>query len=125
MTHDRRPEPARAPNDLARFFVDRANAGDVDGLVALYEQDAMLAFPPGSLARGRDEIREVYEKLLADRPRFAPGEQQPALISGDLALTATRLVGGGLTVEVARRQPDGTWRWAIDRFDILGPGPPA
>lgn len=36
-------EPALEPEDLARFFVVRANAGDVDGLVALYETDAVLA----------------------------------------------------------------------------------
>ncbi len=39
--------------------------------------------------------------------------------SGNLALTSTRLDGGGVTVEVARRQPDGSWLWAIDRFNIL------
>ncbi len=31
------PEPARDPDDLGRFFVTRANAGDLDGLVALYK----------------------------------------------------------------------------------------
>jgi hypothetical protein len=61
----------------------------------------------------------VYENLLADRPTFTPGDLQPALINGDLALTSTRLDGGGVTVEVARRQPDGSWLWAIDRFNIL------
>jgi hypothetical protein len=35
--HDRRArwEPARRLEHLSRFFVERANAGDVDGLVAL------------------------------------------------------------------------------------------
>src|SRR5262245_9696212 len=42
-------EPARNPEDLARFFVVRANAGDVEGLVALYEPDAVLAAPDGQL----------------------------------------------------------------------------
>ncbi|MGW4842993.1 YybH family protein [Nocardia brasiliensis] len=112
-------EPAKRPEDLARFFVERANAGDVDGLVALYEPDAVLTFPAGNLAAGAAAIRAVYEKLLADKPAFTPGEQQSALINGDLALTSTRLTGGGVTVEVARRQSDGTWLWTIDRFNIL------
>jgi|ERR1041385_4499083 ketosteroid isomerase-like protein len=119
MNGDRRREPAAQPDDLARLFVERANAGDVDGLVALYEPDAVLTFPPGHVAAGARAIRAVYEELLADRPTLTPGDQQPALINGDLALTSTRLSGGGVTVEVARRQPDGTWRWAIDRFNIL------
>ena len=119
MNGDKHQEPAAQPDDLARFFVERANAGDVDGLVALYEPDAVLTFPAGHIATGRQAIRAVYEKLLAGRPTLAPGEQQPALVNGDLALTSTRLASGGVTVEVARRQPDGTWLWAIDRFNIL------
>jgi hypothetical protein len=65
-------------------------------------------------------IRQVYQQLLADRPTFVAGDQQPALRFGDLALTSTRLAGGGATVEVARRQPDGTWLWVIDQPNVLG-----
>jgi hypothetical protein len=34
-------ERALAPEDLDRLFLERANAGDVDGVVALYEADAL------------------------------------------------------------------------------------
>ncbi|MET9344227.1 hypothetical protein [Nonomuraea sp. NPDC003804] len=54
------------------------------------------------------EIRQAYERLLADAPTSAPGQQQPTPRSGDLALTSVRLPGGGVTVEVAPRQDDGT-----------------
>lgn len=40
------------------------------------------------------------------------------LRSGDLALTSTRLANGTVTVEVARRQPDGTWLWVIDQPNV-------
>lgn len=113
-------EPARDPNDLGRFFVERANAGDVDGLAALYGPDAVLALPAGQLAVGREAIRAAYSELLAGSPRFQPGEQAPALINGDLALTSTRLVGGGATAEVAHRQSDGSWLWVIDQPNVLG-----
>jgi ketosteroid isomerase-like protein len=108
-------EPARNPEDLARFFVARANEGDVDGLVALYEPDAVLAGPEGQVMRGRDAIRRFYAGLLADRPTFQPGDQRPALRHGDLALTWSRLVNGIVTAEVARQQADGAWLWAIDQ----------
>ncbi len=38
------PEPAAAmqPEDLGVFFLERANAGDVEGLVTLYEPGAAL-----------------------------------------------------------------------------------
>lgn len=106
---------ATEPDDLARYFIERANAGDVDGLVALYEPDAVLAFPPGSLATGHAEIRKVYEQFVAAAPVLSPGRQHPALVSGDLALTASTLTSGEVTVEVARRQPDGSWLWAVDQ----------
>jgi ketosteroid isomerase-like protein len=106
--------PATEPNDLGRYFIERANAGDVEGLVALYEPDAVLAFPPGNLATGHAEIRAVYERFVAAAPVLSPGRQHPALVSGDLALTATTLTTGEVTAEVARRQPDGSWLWAVD-----------
>ena len=40
-------ERAASPEDLTRLFVDRANAGDADGLADLYEPDAVMAYPPG------------------------------------------------------------------------------
>lgn len=106
---------AEQPEDLSRLFVERANAGDAEGLSALYEPDAVLAFPSGHVTVGREAIRAAYEQLLANRPHFTPGQQLPTLRNGDLALTATRLAGGGATAEVARRQPDGTWLWILDR----------
>jgi ketosteroid isomerase-like protein len=111
---------AAQPEDLSRFFLERANAGDVEGLVALYQPDAVLAFPPGQITVGRAAIRQVYEALLSTRPTFTSQGQRPALRNGDLALTSTRLPSGGATVEVARLQPDGTWLWALDQPNILG-----
>jgi ketosteroid isomerase-like protein len=105
---------AEDPNDLGRFFVERANAGDVEGVVALYEPEAVLTFPEGTVATGHEEIREVYEELLASRPVLPAGRQRPALVSGSLALTSTELVDGAVTVEIAHRQPEGFWLWAVD-----------
>lgn len=106
---------ATDPNDLGKYFIERANAGDIDGLVALYEPDAVLAFPPGSVATGHAEIRKVYEQFVAAAPVLSPGRQHPALVSGDLALTACTLATGEVTVEIARRQPDGTWLLVVDQ----------
>jgi ketosteroid isomerase-like protein len=97
-------EPALNPEDLARYFVVRANAGDVDGLVALYEPDAILAGSDGQVLIGTEAIRSFYAKLLAERATFVAGEQRAALRQGDLALTSSRLVNGIVTAEVARQQ---------------------
>ena len=118
------PEPdtrtASTPTDLGRLVLARLNAGDVDGLVALYEPDAVLALPGGGTATGHVEIRAAYERIVADRPTFAAGEQRPALVCGELALTSARLPGGAVTVEIARRQPDGSWLWVVDQPDVTG-----
>lgn len=68
---------------------------------------------------GHAKIREFYAGLLAGRPSFTSGGQRPPLRNADLALTSTRLPDGGTTVEVARRQPDGTWLWVIDQPALL------
>ncbi|MEW2354944.1 nuclear transport factor 2 family protein [Spirillospora sp. NPDC029432] len=112
---------ANEPNDLGKYFVERANAGDVDGMVALYEPNAVLAFPPGSLATGHAEIRKVFEQMVAAGTVISPGRQQPALVNGELALTATTLANGEVTAEIARRQPDGTWLRVADRPPVVVP----
>ena len=113
-------DSATDPNDLERFFIARANARDLDGLVALYEPDAVLVSDAGNrTATGIAEIRDALERMLAGQREYVLGEQRPAFVSGDLALTSTRLTDGAITAEVARRQPDGTWLWVIDRYNIL------
>ena len=106
------------PEDLSRLIVERLNAGDVDGLTALYEPDAVLALPDGQIATGSSQIRQAYERVVAGRPTFEPGTQRPTLHHGDIALTSSRLANGVVTVEVARRQADGTWLWVIDQPNV-------
>ena len=120
MDDDTLRERATQPEELSRLIVERLNAGDVDGLVELYEPDAVLALPDGKVAAGAEEIRKAYERLVAGRPTFAPGTQRPTLRCGELALTSSRLANGLVTVEVARRQPDGTWLWVLDQPDVVG-----
>jgi ketosteroid isomerase-like protein len=109
-------ERAQQPEDLARLFVQRALDGDADGLTDLYEPDAVLAYPPGQQTVGRDAIRAVFSAMLAAAPPFKPEEPLPTLRFGDLALTSTRPADGtGGRVQVARRQPDGSWLRIIDR----------
>ena len=86
---------AREPEDLTRLFVEYANAGDVDGMAALYAEDAVLAYPPGSATVGREAIRAVLAAMLQHVPRPFPLESPlPTVRYGDLALTSTRAADG-------------------------------
>jgi ketosteroid isomerase-like protein len=106
------------PQDLERLLVSRERAGDVDGMVALYEPHAVLDYGGGQLAVGREAIRKFYAGLVATGRKFDLGDQRAAIVSGDLALTSTRVPDGTVTAEIARRQNDGTWLWVIDQFSI-------
>lgn len=118
MTDQTNRTPAYDPQDLEQLVVSRENAGDVDGMAALYEPQALLADGEGRLVHGQEAIRQFFGELVATGRKFEMGEQQPAMICGDLALTSTRCRNGTVTAEVARKQPDGTWLWVIDQFEI-------
>src|SRR5262249_46687635 len=118
MTDEARRDLARDPQDLEPFFVSRQRAGDVEGIMALYEPDAVVDPGDGRLLRGKDAIRAFFEEVVASGRKYTYGEQRTALISGDLAMTSMRAPGGSVTSEVARRQADGTWLWVIDRFSV-------
>ena len=118
MSDEADREPARDPQDLERLLVARQRAGDVEGMLALFEADAVVDSGDGRLKRGHEAIRKFYVELVASGRKFEFGEQRPALTSGDLALTSTRSRNGSVTAEVARRQADGTWLWVIDKYTI-------
>jgi ketosteroid isomerase-like protein len=115
---------AHQPEDLTRLFVECANAGDAAGLAELYEEDAVMAYPPGSVTIGREAIRELWEQILAKAPRFEPEPPLPTLVSGDIALTSTPPKdGAGARAQVVRRQPDGTWLRLLDQPEFVSPRP--
>jgi ketosteroid isomerase-like protein len=115
-------EQAEEPEDLTRLFVERANAGDAAGLAALYEEDAVMAYPAGSRTVGRAAIQALWEEILQHAPRFEPEEPLPTLRSGDLALTSTPPKdGSGARAQVVRRQPDGSWLRVLDQPELMPP----
>jgi ketosteroid isomerase-like protein len=112
-------EKAPVPEDLTRLFVQCANAGDAAGIGALYEEHAVMAYPPGQLTVGREAIR-----VLAHGPHFEQEPPLPTLISGDIALTSTPpRDGAGARAQVAQRQADGTWLRLLDQPEFTVPAP--
>ncbi|HWD44782.1 MAG TPA: SgcJ/EcaC family oxidoreductase [Actinomycetota bacterium] len=116
---------ATTPEQVHRVFEDTFNAGDIDGLLQLYESDAALIAQPGSVAHGSEQIRAALQGFLALKGRITLdtklvfGVGDLAYLSNTWSLKGTGPDGnpvslGATTAEVARRQADGTWRYVID-----------
>ena len=116
---------ARTPEEGPRLWAENFIAGDLDTLVALYEEDAALVAQPGEVVTGTDAIREALSGFLATQPTFNL-EVRKVLDTGDIALCFSdwTLAGtgpegepielAGHTSDVMRRQTDGSWRFVID-----------
>jgi uncharacterized protein (TIGR02246 family) len=100
-------------------------------LVALYEPEASFNPEPGQVVTGTQAIREALGNFLAMNPKLTLETKNLnqtndiALTSANWHLTATGPDGNpvdmrGQSVEVSRRQPDGTWRFVIDNPFGLG-----
>ena len=117
---------AHSPEEVHDVLMAAFTAGDVEGFVRTYEEDATLVVPPDDvLVHGRDEIRRAVAPTFALKPR-AEATVLKKIESDGLALTQARwrLVGNGedgQTIElngegtiVSRRQPDGSWLVVLD-----------
>ncbi|WP_222634422.1 MULTISPECIES: nuclear transport factor 2 family protein [unclassified Rhodococcus (in: high G+C Gram-positive bacteria)] len=112
MTQDK----AMTPEDITRLFVERSNAGDADGVAALYDKNAVMAYPAGRTTVGRAAIRDLWASVLAHGPHFEYEEGLPTLVHGDIALTSTAPKdGAGARAQVVKRQADGSWVRIIDQ----------
>lgn len=118
--------PVTQLEELQKAFGTYFNAGDVDGLVSLYEPDAVLVSAPGRIARGHAEIRKAMQAMVAAKLTMTFEGVVYSLEHGDLALLSSKwsmsgtgrdgapIRSGGQTSEVARRGADGGWRYVID-----------
>ncbi len=118
--------PARTPGECDRLFQAHVNAGEVDAVVALYEEGGSLVQHDGGVATGHAAIRGVVARLVAmqatlqnDVVRVVHGGEDLAFLYNDWSLSVKGRDGKlvqrtGKAIEVVRRQADGTWRFAID-----------
>jgi len=115
----------RNPQEIHAAFEKAFNAGDLDGVVALYEKEAVFVAGASRTVTGQSAIREVYQGYLAMRTSLTL-ETVAAFESGGVALLHGRwsrkgkgpdgaeIHITGRNSEVVRRQTDGTWLFLID-----------
>jgi len=117
--------PIRDPNQGHQAWGEAFNRGDIEGLLSLYAQDAVIVPEPGKQVSGKDAIRAALEGFLSLKVPMTI-ETLSTVVVGDIAQTrgrwALRGTGpdgkpvemGSATAEVWKRQPDGTWLTVID-----------
>ena len=131
------PPGALAAADLAGIrsadssFMAAANAGDVDAVVAVYANDAVLLPPNAPPQRGRNAIKTFWGGLLqAYTLKFEVGSDTVEG-RGDLAYTVGHyrftavpkdkanpgMADEGKFVEILKKQPDGSWKYAVDMYN--------
>lgn len=121
---------AKTPEDVDRLFGERVNAGDLEGIVALYEPDATLVTQDAGTIVGRTAIREYFQGMIAMKVvidmgtyRVVPAGDGLAVVHHDWTATVTAPDGtsfpmSGKATEVVRRQADGSWLFALDDPDM-------
>ena len=117
---------ARTPEECDRLFGEYLNAGALEPLAALYEPGASLVQQDGSVVTGHPALREALRGFVAMRPRIRMNVVKVVKAGDDLAVLyndwTLRADGpdgkpaelAGRAMEVVRRQPDGTWLFAVD-----------
>jgi ketosteroid isomerase-like protein len=120
----------QTPEGTGRRLEALLRAGDLDGVMALYEDGAVFADLSGAV-RGVDEIRAAHRRFLDEGNTLAL-DRAVTFEAGGIALVhwAWAVTGTdgstmrGTSAEVLRRQPDGEWKYLLDNSDgpaVLGP----
>lgn len=113
------------PRNLSEHYNELFRKGDLEGLVCLYEEDAILCPAPGQEIRGHAEIRKRLSGLLALKGDLSTTEQSCVEFESFALLHARwHFVGAtddgkpirmaGVSSKLARLGPDGAWRYVLD-----------
>jgi ketosteroid isomerase-like protein len=116
--------PAKSPEEICRLFQQYMAEGDIDSVLSVYDPEAVFLNQSGEVKKGEEELRHELADFAASKAVFNFDIKQ-VIQSGDIALMHTKWKISSpqqmsvYAIEVARRQPDGTWRWLIgDPFTI-------
>lgn len=122
--------------DRAMFEAYSSSDSPVDALMSHFGEDANVLPPDAPIARGKAESRAVFAALEA-MPGFSlTWSSSRADASGDLGYTigtyrmdlldpeGNPLAIDGKYMTVWKKQPDDTWKVAVDMFNADGPPTP-
>lgn len=87
----------RTPQEIFQHHATVLGAGDLDGIVADYADDAAFISPAG-VQRGQDGIRAAFTRLLADVPN-AKWDLRTQIYEGDVFFLEWAADAGATFVE--------------------------
>lgn len=115
--------PANSPEEICGLFQRYMSEGDLESLLSIYDPAAVFLNQSGEVKKG-EGLKEELSTLAVAKPRFDFKIKQ-VIQTGDIALMHTDWKVSSpqqvfaYAIEVAHRQPDGTWRWLIgDPFTV-------
>jgi uncharacterized protein (TIGR02246 family) len=116
--------PAKSPEEICSLFQQYMAEGDIDSVLSVYDPEAVFLNQSGEVKKGEEGLRQELAPFAAKKASFEFNIRQ-VIQSGNIALMHTEWKVSSpqqmsvYAIEVARRQPDGTWRWLIgDPFTI-------
>jgi ketosteroid isomerase-like protein len=110
--------PAMTPEDICRLFQQSMAQGDLDAVMSVYDPEAVFLNQSREATKSREDLRRELSPLAAAKTAFDFNVKQ-IIQTGNIALMHTEWKVSGpqpmtvYAIEVARRQPDGSWCWLI------------
>jgi uncharacterized protein (TIGR02246 family) len=110
--------PATNPEEICRLFKEAMAKGDLDAVLNVYDPEAVFLKPSREVTKSREELRRELAPLVAAKTVFDYDIRQ-VVLADDIALMHTKWKVSSAqpmsvyAIEVARRQPNGSWCWLI------------
>jgi ketosteroid isomerase-like protein len=124
-------DPARQIAETSAAQWNAAFAqGKVDAIVSLYTDNALLLRPDGAVARGVGEIRAFWQNVI-QQGDYAMNIVDASSEDGTIVATAelsgvkveanhqpaSKYRYGGVLYSVLQRQPDGSWKAKVQKWN--------
>lgn len=111
--------------NLIESMTTAFEAKDFDTVMTTYEPNVTIMFEPGKATTENAAIVAAFKEFAAADPRFTYSGHE-VIVQGDIALhiapwnmmgvlpDGQNIEQSGMSVAVARRQADGSWKMVID-----------
>tara|TARA_R110002051_G_scaffold324349_2_gene421228 strand:- start:6515 stop:7036 length:522 start_codon:yes stop_codon:yes gene_type:complete len=98
---------------------------DIAGVLATYEENAIVMFEPQKPVQGKETLRAVFTQFVGMNPQYTFSGHE-IYVSGDIAVhtapwemvgqlpDGTKIEQSGLSIAVLRKQTDGSWLMVQD-----------